>query len=87
MRDYLSVTVVLNSGIWEGVLTWAKSKGILCLRCAERHGQPLFVALLCVAPRSPSSALFSPLLSSLPADLNPITTIPTQRPERRLPIT
>lgn len=87
MRDYLSATVVLNSGIWEGVLTWAKSKGILCLRCAERHGQPLFVALLCVAPRSPSSALFSPLLSSLPADLNPITTTPTQRPERRLHIT
>ena len=60
MRDYLSATVVFNSGIWEGVLTWAKSKGILCLRCAERHGQPLFVALLCVAPRSPSSALCAP---------------------------
>ena len=85
MRDYLSATVVLNSGIWEGVLTWVKTRepsAIVAQSATEKPSLPL-----CAIQRSPSSALCAPLYSSLPAELNRITTIPTQQPERRLPIT
>ena len=85
MRDYLSATVVLNSGIWEGVLTWAKTRepsAIVAQSATEKSSLPL-----CAVQRSPSSALYAPLYSSLPAEFDRNTTIPTQRPERRLLIT
>ena len=40
-----------------------QSKGILCLRCAKRHDQPLFVALLCAEIPFISVILTSALLS------------------------
>ena len=85
MRDYLSATVVFNSGIWEGVLTWAKARESSVFVAQSATISPSLS--LCSVLKSLSSALSSPLHSSLPADLNPITIIPTQRPERRLHIT
>ena len=83
MRDYLSATVVFNSGIWEGVLTWAKAREssvFVAQSATEKPSLPL-----CSIQRSPSSALCAPLYSSLPAELNRINNYPYTTTRKEAP--